>query len=64
MAGTPTFKFYLSDGDTKKTITENHPKLDARGADFQHALEALGDAYDLPGTEVGLTSETTVYTAS
>ena len=60
-----SYKIYLTDGtDNVKTITSNHPKLDAESADFQSAGAAYAEAYDLSYDYTALSSETVVHAAS
>lgn len=58
------FNLHFTDGDKTRTITENHPKLDATAQDFIAVGAALEPGIGLPLDNVTLTSETTVFQAS
>ena len=58
------FKLNFVDGDKSRTITENHPKLDATAEDFVAVGAALEPGIGLPLDNVTLTSETTIFQAS
>lgn len=63
MAAKTTFKIHTVDDSGKsKTLTENHPKLTASKEDFESARSALIGAYDIYANEIGVMSETTVFT--
>lgn len=59
-----TYKIHLTDGESTKTVTVNHPKLDASQDDLAGAGNAVADGYMLELDTIGLMSETTVYTAA